>query len=233
MNTRKPDNTQPGSAVRPPTAEDVDAQIRDAQLRTRRHWYQDGLSELFVGMVFVAISLYFAAQAALAGAARQPGAFVTVLINLLLPVIVIAGALAGRYVTGRAKERLVYPRTGFVRFPQTRHVPKWLAGAIAGVISGLTVALVRRAPGVEAWLPAMQGFLLGVGAMWLARYSGTPRFTALGLVWALTGVIVSLFHSTSAIDGALVFGVVGLTMLASGAVVFRRFLREAPPPEES
>lgn len=218
---------------RPPTVADIDRQISNAALRSRRHWFDDGIWEIAIGIIFATLGVYFALETAVAATVSRRGVVANVLLNLLLPVIVIVAALLGRRLIHRAKERLVYPRAGFVRYRRTRQRPKWLSGVIGGVVAALMVVLVRSAPGVEAWIPAAVGLLFAAGAFWLSRFSGVPRIFWLGIVAALAGVVVSLFHSSAVIDGALFYGTVGLAMITSGAVAVRRFLREAPPPEQS
>ena len=214
--------TVPDEPGRPPSPVDVERQFLDAERRARRYWYEDGLGEMAVGAVFVFLGAYFTAQAFLAG---RMGRTTDVLFNLLFPVIVIGGALGVRVVIGRLKERLVYPRAGYATYPQARRLPKWVTGSIAGAIAGLVAVLARSAPGIDALLPAFQGFLMAVFLWWLGRLSGLPRFPVLGLACAAIGVAVSLLRPASTtMAGALFFGPVGAALVLSGLIAFRRFL---------
>jgi uncharacterized YccA/Bax inhibitor family protein len=113
-------------------------------------------------------------------------------------------------------------------------LPRWLVGVIAGLIAALTAALVRRAsPGIDVWIPALNGFLIGGFLLWLGRSSGVPRLSLLGLLSALTGVLVSIVSPASPGAEALFFGIVGVAMLVSGGVAFLRFVGRVQPPEES
>ena len=175
-----------------------------------------------VGIVFVLLAAYFAAQALTVGRVGRVGA---VLINLLFPVIVLAAGLGVRRIIGKVKERLVYPRAGYAAYSQVQRVPKWVTGMIAGATAGLIAVLARSAPGVEAWLPAFQGFVVAGFLAWLGRFSGLPRFNLLALVSSLAGVAVSLVGGSAGVSGALFFGAVGLALVVSGWLAFRGFVR--------
>jgi hypothetical protein len=210
----------------------VERQFKDAAIRVRRHWYEDGLVELFVGALFAVLALYFLAQALLAGrlSANRPW---SIAVNLLLPAVVVGAGLLARRSIRRAKERHVYPRTGFVRYRDTRRAPRWVTATLAAAVAALTASLVARAPGVDAWVPALQGFLLGGFFFWQGRSAGVSRLVVLALLTALVGLAVSLAGLSPDLSGAAFFGLVGLAMMAAGQAAFRRHLRDAPPPEES
>jgi len=206
----------------PPSPVDVERQFLDAERRARRYWYEDGLGEIAVGAVFTLLGGYFAVQATLAGRLDR---LADVLLNLLFPIIVIAAGLGMRRIIGKVKERLVFPRAGYARCAEIRRVPKWVTGMIAGATAGLIAALVRTAPDIEAWVPAFQGFVMGAFLWWMGRFSGLARFPLLALVVALLGVAVALARVSSTVAGALFFGPVGLLLVLSGWLAFRRFVR--------
>jgi len=216
---------QPGAADEhrlPPSPADVERQFRDAERRARRYWYEDGLGEIAVGSVFVILGGYFAAQALVAG---RLGRTADLLLNLLFPAIVLAAGLGMRRIIGKVKERLVYPRAGFANYQQAQRVPKWVTGMIAGMVAGLIAVLLRSAPGVEAWIPAFQGFVMAGFLWWLGRFSGLPRFNLLALISALNGVSVSVLRPSATISGSLFFGGMGLALVVSGWMAFRQFVR--------
>ena len=210
---------------------DIEQQLRSATLRTRRHWYADGLAETLIGLVFCVLALYFGGGEA-ARTALGPSPSLDLVLNLLFPALVIVVCLASRRLIRTAKERYVYPRTGFVRYPNRGAWPKWLSGLLAGAVSGLTVALIRTAPGLEAWIPAFEGFLIGGILFWQSRFAGVQRYSGLALVSALLGVLVSLGRFSPGNAGGLLFGSLGVVLLISGRLAFQRFLRNAPLPEQ-
>ncbi len=206
----------------PPSPADVERQFRDAERRARRYWYEDGLGEIAIGSVFVILGGYFATQALVTGRLGRTG---DILLNLLFPAIVLGAGLGMRRIIAKVKERLVYPRAGYATYPQAQRVPKWVTGMIAGAVAGLIAVLARSAPGVEAWIPACQGFVVAGFLWWLGRLSGLARFNLLALFSALVGVSVSVLRPSATISGSLFFGGMGLALVISGWTAFRQFVR--------
>jgi hypothetical protein len=207
----------------------LERQFRDAELRTRRHWYEDGLAELMIGTLFVVVALFFLAQDLLGRGVA--GSRVAASLNLVLMFVVVVACFLGRRFIGRAKERWVYPRTGFVRYARRRS-QRWVAGLLGGAIGAMSVALIERAPGAEAWIPAAVGLLIGGFLAWQGRFAGVARLSSLGLVAVAAGLAVSLLNVPSNQSAAAFFGALGAALALSGSITFARFARQAPPPEE-
>lgn len=209
---------------------DIERQFREAATRVRRHWYEDGLAELVIGGLFVVVALFFLAEDLLGG--RLAGSRFAAGLNLALLLIVVAACFLGRRLIRRAKEQWVYPRTGFVRYTRRGRTPRWLAGLLGGAIGAMSVALIKRAPGAEAWIPAAEGLLIGGFLAWQGRFAGVPRLSSVGLVAVATGLAVSLLGLPSNQSAAAFFGTLGAALVLNGSMAFARFGREAPPPEE-
>jgi hypothetical protein len=209
----------------------IERQFRDAEKRARRHQFADGLAEIVVGGAFVSVGLYFGTQAALVRGGVT-GRVPNILVNLLFLVVVTVAFVVGRRALRSARERLVYPRAGYVRHvPSTQ--PRWVPGLVGAAVAALTMMLVRRAPSVEAWIPALEGFIVGAALLGLGRLAGLPRLSVPGLVVMLAGVAVSLLRESSDLASALLFAAIGSILLVSGALALRRFLGDASSPEVS
>ena len=145
---------------------DVDRAIQ----RTRQYWYEDGLTEIAVGCLFLAVGLLFFVEASLP---PSPGA--AVLSALGLPVVVLGGFLIARRVVAWAKARLTYPRTRYVgsrgqRSPRARLDCR--RGSSGGPVGGAALA----GAGLLAWMPALQGVLVGAFWLYLAYSLSIVRF---------------------------------------------------------
>jgi hypothetical protein len=210
--------------VLPP--QDLDEQVRQVQRRTVRYWFDDGLAELVIGGFFVVIGLYLAAL----GTIPLQG-YSAMLFGILLPALVIGFSLAGRRLIRKAKEGLVYPRTGYVSYARPSARRRWLTPVSAVITSALLVALVRRAPSLESWIPALQGLLVAGLVFLMNRSARLGRLSFLAGVSALTGLLLALRGGSSEATGAIFFTVVGIVMTMGGALALRRYLRQAPPPE--
>jgi hypothetical protein len=129
--------------------------IDRAEQRARQYWYDDGLTEIATGCVFVAVGALFLAEAV--------GLVASGFSSLGLIVVVFAGVLLGRWLVRVAKERITYPRTGFVQYRlRARGMGARLATGAVGAILAATVALLlKRAPGSLTWIPALDGIVIG------------------------------------------------------------------------
>jgi hypothetical protein len=203
---------------------DIDKTIR----RTQRHWYEDGLSEIGTGTLFVAMALLFWAQAG-----TPPGPLSALLATVGLPAVVIGGALALRWGLRALKERYVFPRTGYVSYRQNTSPRRRLATGIVGGLTGILVSLLlATAPASRAWIPALQGVL--VGGVWLYSGSrvGLARYYALAVASVLLGGAASLAGLGDLRGSVVYFGGMGLGLAISGACTLIRFLRHTQLPAE-
>jgi hypothetical protein len=199
--------------------------IEVAPRRAARYWYEDGLVEIGAGLLFLLLAGLFAVEGLAPAGSLRPWFFA-----LGLPVIVIGGMIVLGLALRALKQRLTYPRTGYVAYPPTRPIRKALAGIISGVVSMLLVLLLLSHPAWLTVLPSVQGAV--VAAVWflLSIRMGVPRMAVQGLLALGAGVIVSLIGLETSLGTAVVFGAIGLGSLISGAVVLARYLRTTALP---
>ena len=113
------------------------SEIDGVARRTRRYWYEDGFAELASGglMLLAGIGLA-AAYRIFAGLGRWVAGSHGRAGMVVLVVVIAAQALAliiGRAMRGEiqaAKERVTYPRTGYVAYRQPRPKQRSLRGKI-------------------------------------------------------------------------------------------------------
>ncbi|MCL6432434.1 MAG: hypothetical protein K6V36_16495 [Anaerolineae bacterium] len=203
----------------------MDPDVERIVQRTKRCWYDDGLAEMAGGLMFVCIGLVFLAQYAL----PSPGA--SGVAALGLPAVVIGGGLLARWLLRLAKDRLIYPRTGYVSY--RRAGPRrLLASALAGATGGVLATVVPLATGSRDWLPALAGVLIGVAYAWLGYAVGVTRFYLLGAASAAIGLAVGWTHLGDLRGGAVYFGLQGLATILSGALALRSYWLKTRPAED-
>lgn len=206
----------------------MDPRIDDAPRRSLRYWYDDGLAEIFVGALFLLLAALFAVEG-LAPAGSLPASFSA----FGLPVLVVGGMIAGGLALRAVKERLTYPRTGYVSYPRTRPARKGLAGILGGVISLLLVLFLAARPGWIAALPAVQGAAIALILGVFALRSGVSRLAVQALLALAAGLTAGFIGAETWAGTALVFGVTGVASLAAGAFALARYLRTTTPPTEA
>ncbi len=197
---------------------------RDIQ-RSRQYWYDDGLTEIATGCILLAVGFLFLAEAL--------GAIPSGASSLGLIAVVFGGALAARRIVHRLKARITYPRTGYVRYrqPGGRRRSRILPGIVAAGMAALVAVLFLLAPLSLAWIPALDGFLIGAYLLYMAQNIGLGRFYLLACFSALAGSVVSLAGLGDILGSGVYFSAMGLAVVTSGAVTLLRYLRSTRPPE--
>lgn len=214
--------------------------------RTQRYWYQDGLPEIATGLLLLVGGFLVSLAAAPHG---EPDSMLALIVALLILVLAtVATSAVGLGVQGTLealKNRVTYPRTGYVSYrkPQPRirtplaRIGYFLAliilSGVLGAVMGYVASLIMAA-GVSAWLFSMSM----VTGVWFAvllslmghRYS-LPRFYVLALVSLILGVLTALGDMTF-VGSVVYFAVMGGVLVTSGAIVLALYLRHHATPAE-
>lgn len=198
---------------------------------------QNGLFDLFFGMVFSINALSMLLDELAVAAAVRIGA----------TLALYAAGIIGSWL---ARRRYVVPRTGAARFgAERRHRVRWsrLVLAISVLLTLALVALITIARfSLTGWLAALGayapsaliGILILVPLATLAYTLDSPRIAIHGMLFVgAEFATVALGRSLSIpAPGAIAFGSAAVVSLTIGLVVFAKFLRTVPcvrplPPE--
>jgi hypothetical protein len=195
--------------------------------RTYRYWYEDGLAELAGASIFALMGLLFYIQA------LAPHGPVTALSALILPVIVIAGMLSAKRIVRTVKERVTYPRTGFVSYRSASRARRWWTAVPAMVLASLTAAWVLRGGLPFNTLLLLQGWIIAVGFALPGWRYGLRRFFWLAVLSGLAGTFVSRSGWGIDLSDAAFFGALALGLALSGGLTLCSYLRHTQPPAEA
>ncbi len=200
-----------------------------AEQRARQYWYDDGLVEIAAGVIFLAMGALFLVEA-LAPQGSLPKSFSAIGI-----VVLVAGGIwiAGRVVRW-TKERVTYPRTGYVRYQQRARTTKrkLITVVVAIAISILTnLILFATAPASLAWIPALQGWLIGAFILYMAYMVGLIRFYLLALFSFVLGSVVAAASMGSSLGNGIYFAGMGFALLLSGTISLIQYLHSTQLPE--
>jgi len=201
-------------------ADQVDETVR----RVHRYLYDDGLIEMGVGILFIVVGLGLIA-------------FVAIQDNTILGIALIVGLLAiatgGAIFTKRAlevvKERVTYPRTGYVAY-HTEESSR--GGWVVPVAALLLLFLSLFLPKELTRISSMIGALMFVIICSLGYRLRLRRFYLVGSISLLAGVSASLLFPNEAIGAGVTFSVTGLTLVVSGTLTLSTYLRRHPRVEE-
>jgi hypothetical protein len=197
--------------------------------RTRRYWFEDGLVEIGMGVLFASIALVFSIVAvATAGGVPSPygGVGLTILVLLLL-----SGSLAIRPAIQAAKDRVTYPRTGYVAYRRP-----FSTGAVA-VVAALVVTVAIVTGPVAGSLTAADR-IIAVQALTLAAIpliagarSGLGRLYLVAVVIVAVGVVAEVVSLGQYGQMALLYGGAAMALTLSGLWALRSYLRRTSAPD--
>lgn len=206
--------------------------LQNAQKRAFQYWYVDGTFEFSFGGLCLLLAAYFYAQFLLAGY-RQ----VNLLVEMFMFLLVFAGGglLINRLVMA-LKERITFPRTGYISFPRKTGSNRWgrvllIAGISAIVSAGMALLLSNRPIGFD-WTVTASGLLFGVVVTYLGFRTGAARFFIHAALSVGLGLAFGFANLAENIGLTAFYGLLGLSMLVVGGFSLWMYLRQNPAPAE-
>jgi hypothetical protein len=204
--------------------------VNDITKRTQRYWYVDGIWEIGFGLVNTLLGSFYLLTARL----DWKGPLSSLLVVLQMGVLIGLFMTIHKVVTF-LKERITYPRTGYVAYRKpalsTRLkkalLTALLAAGIAALVGGLAAVRLtaNRMPLVISVILAGTLIFLGYRFSLVRLYI----IAALTIVWGYT---VSLYPLSDLSSTGAFFAGFGLLILFSGAVTLFFYLRRTHPATE-
>jgi hypothetical protein len=205
---------------------DIDKVIQ----RTHRYWYEDGLNEIAAGGMFVLCGLFLLMMYSV-----PSGSLLAPVLAVAFIILVAFGGLFISRAVKAIKNRVTYPRTGYVSYrrPESNRRRRIIAASLGIGIGVLGIVLsIADAPTWLMSMPMVQGLIIGAALLYIGRRLGLTRFYALAFISALIGVVVALNGFDDALGSAAYFGEMGLVLTASGLFTLRAYLSQPQLPVE-
>lgn len=194
--------------------------LKRIEQRVWRDTQQDGLLEILIGLLFIITSTYWAKPAIGASFA--------------------AFFLFSHRILEALRKRYTYPRIGYAELIPEEPKQTLRGIAIYALVVFAAMALILLVVGRIAdvdtwlrWLPTLTGAVISGGFIYAAGKSGAVRY------YVFVGLAVGLGVAFSAwptllykIRMLLYMSSLGVVFLASGSVMFARFLRRYPVLDE-
>jgi hypothetical protein len=198
----------------------IRSELDDLEQRPRRYWHVDGIPELVMGGIWI---LWGAAVLIGEALPRGPG---FVVYWLTVPAVLALSGFASRWLVIRLKERLTYPRTGYVDYPEPTRGTRVMAAAIAIVVAAAMagVLLTGRAAGAANVAAPAVGVVLSLGFLVTSVRQRAPHLLALAgvaLALGIAGGVVKLGWTSL----NWLFVGLGLAAAGVGAWRLRRYLQ--------
>jgi len=196
---------------------------------TRKYWYVDGLSEIAGGLVIFATGLTYWLVSTLESTNIK-----ALLLMLAQPAVIIIGSLIVQKYLPKIKERITYPRTGYLTFrkpPRNRRLKRALiVGMVAGLVGALVTMVSSRLP--ANYLPLLSSVFLLIFSIYLAYQTAVPRFYVIGFLMVLLGAVISFVPFGNALPYTLFFCGVGIIWIISGVITLIGYLKKTSPQLE-
>jgi hypothetical protein len=197
-------------------------ETKKARQRATQYWFNDGINEIASGVFFGLIGLYFAA---LEWSAPEP---LDSILESSLILVVLAAGYGINKVVPFLKERITYPRSGYVSFANRKRLPRWAVGLLGAAIGGAIGAVLANFSQLTHWLPAIMGIIISAVYLYMAVRTRLIRIyleaaLALGL-----GIILPVQNQGDVWGIGLFYILFGTAIILIGGLTLLIYLRSNP-----
>jgi hypothetical protein len=204
--------------------------LKKPQLRAVQYYYVDGSFEFTFGLLCLILSVYFYVETHVQG-------WLSAVVDLSLVLVMIGGGVLANRLIRRLKERVTYPRSGYVSYerkPGAKRGWRILLGMVlGGAMAALATVLVSSAFMRISVMPLLTGLLFGLVFAFLGWRAAIRRFYLLALLSAALSLLLAFSRLENMSALVVYYAAMALTLLLAGACVLRTYLRRNPLPVET
>jgi hypothetical protein len=187
----------------------------NAGRRAARYWNIDGLAELYIGAIWLLVAMFLFIW----GVMEKTSPWYKPL--LIGGTLLWMGAiLGGQRIVTAIKNRVTYPRTGYVACAKPK-AKMW-------VLPLIILALLAMLPfGPQQLVLPATGLVGAAIAIAVALTTGVKRLYILGGLFLVIGVALGAANVELDRGFSLLFGLAGAECILSGGLTLRRYLQQA------
>jgi len=205
--------------------------LNKTYLRTIQYWFEDGIVELGIGSLFLLLGIYFYLQATL-----ENKVWVEQLSASFALVFILGWYLIDSFIRS-AKERITFPRTGYVAYKpdkSNKKLVRLVLAIVVGVLvsAGLLVVFSSRSLPIDNLLPAATGLTITLVLGVMGFYTRLPRFYLPAVFGLLCGVGLTMSGSENTLGTAFLYLATAFVLIIIGAIIFSRYLKANPVPAD-
>jgi hypothetical protein len=203
--------------------------LKKINQRSLGYWFEDGLLEIVLGGLFLLLGFAFLIEGI-----SDPGTLTRRLGGIAALFIMVFGALAARPIIRRLKERVTYPRTGYVTYrnPKPTRRSRTISYALILGIILLVVGIITSAPDKTLnWLPMLEGVVIGGFLLVIGHRALLYRYYVLGTLSILLGTILSVSEIGDLVGMGIFFIILGASLLISGGYRLNTYVHQTEPEE--
>ena len=204
--------------------------VTDIQKRTQRYWYEDGIWEIGFGLVNALLGVFYLLTSRL----NWDGPLSIVLMFLQMGVL-IGLFLSINKVVKFLKERITYPRTGYVAYRKPAPSARLKKIILAALLSAGMAALVGALAVIQQTanrMPLVISILLAGTLIYIGYRFSLMRLYIIAALTILWGYVLSLTQFSDFASTGAFFAGYGSLILLSGLVTLFIYLRRTYPASE-
>ena len=206
----------------------MDTNVKSLQRKALQYWWIDGLAELAFALEMIVISLYFVLLPQIHSESWR-----VIAASVGMPIVFLVTFYSAGKLVFYIKERITFPRTGYVRYPKRKAVSRRrrvIVGAVIGLTTAVAVNLSREFLGENAqWI--VTSTIMMMAMIYIGYLVGVYRYFVIGVLTFLWGIVMIWMGMPDGYEYACLFGGIGLINLVFGLVVFLKYLRRYPNVE--
>jgi hypothetical protein len=176
-------------------------------------------------LLFIAVGLIL-----LAWQSSDFSPLVTIVVVMGLLGVAVGGVYLLKRLVREMKQRITYPRTGYVAYRQGEPSKgRWFIPLAALVLVVVSLFLPDSFTGMSAIVGAMLAAVL----ILMGFRVSLPRFYLVGIIALVSGVALSWSDVAEFIAVALTFAIAGSALFLAGGFAFVRYLSDHPKQNEN
>lgn len=198
--------------------------IEEALRKPRRYWNADGIPEIAIGAFWLLWGIIVLIPIALPRLAEWRS-LISILGVLMAPLLMDVAVK-------KWKERVTFPRGGYVQFRPPSGSLRLTLVIIAAVLGFGAMLLVRFGGDRQLpdWMAGIVGVLITLILLQLAWRMRSVRLAVMAWAVAAAGIAVSLMHVPHDEQMIYVFLVAGVVCVIDGGLRLREYTRQHPLP---
>ena len=199
--------------------------LNKSQLRAFQYFYVDGSFELAIGLLCLLLAIYFYLDVHLQ-------TWLSAILEASFVLVLIVGAIIVNLVIKRLKERLTWPRTGYISY-QRKSGRQRSRGLVVGMVAGGVVAalftiLVMKIDFHIAVMPLLSGLLFGLVLVIMGWRTSIWRFYVLAFLSVVLGVALAYSGLDNNAGLIAYYTSISIVLIVTGVCVLGIFLRRNP-----
>jgi hypothetical protein len=189
--------------------------------RPLQYWFEDGIGELVMGILYFLIGVNFFIQATI----TSPQ--IKAIFSLVSVFIIGGGVIITRKLIGRIKEHIIYPRTGYVSYPKRPRKAKIVISIVSLVAIAILVLFLRSSSNIFDWTPIVISFICGVLMLYQAVQTSVFRLYIESILAIFIGIVITLLKTDGMFSSGIFFISFGLVLMIGGGCAFVYYLKNS------